>query len=186
MSEQNVSTIALPESTEKPIKISEKLYLFGFRIDPDREEPEIYTLFIYGEQERPLVADGNIVFFSRPDLILSALKLCEIDTSQLGIPPTEVSLVCDIAETLHLISYKDIDDSATILNCLNTVFDLVKATSVPLPNDYKRVLYSLADHLTFEQEFASFLTQNDIKRSMIENAIMWCMGAVMSKSKLLR
>lgn len=186
MSEKNVSTIALPESTEKPIKISEKLYLFGFRIDPDREDPEIYTLFIYGEQERPLVADGYIVFFSQPDLAISALKLCKIDTSQLGMPPTEVALLCDIAEMLHLIRYKDIDDSATILNCLNTVFDLVKATLLPLPNDYKRVLYSFADHLTFEQEFASFLTQHEIERSMIENAIMWCMGAVMSKSKLLK
>lgn len=186
MSEQNVSTIALPESSENSIENPETLYLFGFRIDPDKEDPEIYTLFIYGEQERPLVADGYIVFFSRPELALSALKLCEIDTSQLGMPPAEVALVCDIAETLHLIRYKDIDESATILNCLNTVFDLVKAILLPLPNDYKQVLYSFADHLTFEQEFASFFTQNEIQRSMIENAILWCMGAVMSKAKLLR
>ena len=29
------------------------LWLFGFRIDPDTEVPNLYTLIVYGEQEQP-------------------------------------------------------------------------------------------------------------------------------------
>ena len=43
------------------------LWLFGFRIDPDTEIPNLYTLIVYGEQEPPLVAGGQLVFFTRPE-----------------------------------------------------------------------------------------------------------------------
>ena len=49
----------------------------------------------------------------------------------------------------------------------------------------KRILYDFADHLNIEEEFASFLDAEDIQRSEIVNAILWCVGAITVKSRLL-
>ncbi|MFM9263953.1 hypothetical protein [Tychonema sp. BBK16] len=182
MLEHNFFAKTLPPANPNQEKL---LWLCGFRIDPETEAPNLYTLIAYGEQEPPLVAGGQLVFFSRPELAINALQLCDIDVTTLGMPPTEIDAICDIAETLYLLDAEDIDESDTIVNCLNTLFDLVKAILMPMPTEYKRVLYAFADHLTFEQEFASFLNEEDIQRSEIVNAILWCVGAITAKSRLL-
>ena len=177
--------MTLQDAFTSPVN-KEELWLFGFRIDPDRESPDVYTLILHGDKDRPLVADGQIVFFSRLELASSALNLGGIDIEQLGSVPKDVDLLCDLAKTLYLINSENIDPSATILNCLNTVFDLVRATGLSVPIQYKRVLYALADHLTFNREFSNFLFQENIARSTITDAILWCIGAIVSKAKLLR
>jgi hypothetical protein len=40
-------------------------------------------------------------------------------------------------------------------------------------------------HLTFSQEFLSFIEQRDITRKKVIDAILWCVGAIVSKSKLV-
>lgn len=182
MSQQNLSATKLLPANQSPDKL---LWLFGFRIDPETEIPNLYTLIVYGEQEPPLVAGGQLVFFTRPELAINALQLCDIDVSEVGKPPTEIDAICDIAETLYLLDAEDFDESATILNCLNPLFDLVKATLIPMPTEYKRILYAFADHLNIEEEFANFLDEEDIQRSEIVNAILWCVGAITAKSRLL-
>jgi hypothetical protein len=161
------------------------LWLFGFRIDPDTEIPNLYTLIVYGEQEPPLVAGGQLVFFTRPELAINALQLCNIDVSKQGKPPTQIDAICDIAETLYLLDAEDIDESGTMLNCLNALLNLVAVTLTPMPTEYKQVLYALADNLNIDREFASFLAEEDIQRSEIVNAILWCVGAITAKSRLL-
>jgi hypothetical protein len=43
----------------------EKLALIGFRLDPDSERPEFYTVLIHGgEKDRPLQINERIVFFN--------------------------------------------------------------------------------------------------------------------------
>lgn len=161
------------------------LRLLGFRIDPDTEVPNLYTLIVYGEEEPPLVAGGQLVFFTRPQLAIDALKLCDIDVRELGRPPTQIDAICDIAETLYLLDAEDIDESGIMLNCLNALLNLVKVTLTPMPTKYKRVLYAFADHLNIDEEFASFLAEEDIQRSEMVNAILWCVGAITAKSRLL-
>ncbi len=161
------------------------LWLFGFRIDPETETPNLYTLIVYGEQEPPLVAGGQLVFFTRPELAINALQLCDINISELGKPPTQIDSICDIAETLYLLDAEDIDESGIMLNCLNALLNLVKVTLTPMPTEYKRVLYAFADYLNIQEEFASFLAEEDIQRSEIVNAILWCVGAITAKSRLL-
>ena len=163
----------------------EALWLIGFRINPEREDPEIYTLIAHRDKDRPLVVDNQIVFFTRPELAIKALELADPNIKKLGPPPKDVDLVCDLAETLYLIDSKDIDPSATIINFLNTLFDLVAAIDTPIPSEYKQVLYSFADHLTFNRGYGKFLTQQKISRSMIINAIYWCVGAVFCNTHTL-
>ena len=182
MSESKFSATKLQTANPEREKL---LWLFGFRLDPETEVPNLYTLIVYGEQEPPLVAGGQLVFFTRPQLAINALQLCDIDVSELGRPPTEIDAICDIAETLYLLDAEDIDESGIMLNCLNALLNLVKVTLTPMPTEYKRVLYALADYLNIDEEFASFLAEEDIQRSEIVNAILWCVGAITAKSRLL-
>ena len=162
------------------------LWLIGFYLDPDAERPDIYTLFRPGDEDKPLVSGGYVVFFSELALAPKAAELCDVQiTTPVSLFAEDVDLECYVAESLYLINSQDTDSSATIVNFLNTLFDLVKATQLPMPAEYKRVLYAFADHLTFNREFSTFFAQQSISRSMITNAILWCIGAVVAKSKLL-
>ncbi|MGL5064473.1 MAG: hypothetical protein ACRC62_31175, partial [Microcoleus sp.] len=108
MSESNLSPTKLLPPDENLEKL---LWLFGFRIDPEIEEPNLYTLIAYGDRELPLVAGGQLVFFTRPELAINALELCGINVSELGTPPTEIDAICDLAETLYLLDAEDVDES---------------------------------------------------------------------------
>lgn len=168
----------------------ETISLIGFRVNPDCEEPELYILMICGDKDYPVMLEDYIIFFARPILGIKAMQLSSnIDLQKILLKTmndvADVDLVVDIAEVLYLISHENVDNKATIINCLNTLFDLVLCTGIPMPSNYKEVLYNFADHLTFNQEFSSFLEQHSISRSWVRDAILWCMGAAVAKSKLL-
>ncbi|MDX2240943.1 MAG: hypothetical protein NW224_09690 [Leptolyngbyaceae cyanobacterium bins.302] len=163
----------------------EWLSLASFRINPNSEKPEIYTLIICRDVDYPVLLDKQIVFFNKKELSSKALELCSLEVQRLGPAPQEVDLVVDLAESLYLISNEDIDTTSTILDCLNTLIDLVKAAQIPIPEHYKNSLYAFADHLTFEQEFSSFFVNHSVNRSAILDGILWCVGAVFIQSILL-
>ena len=67
---------SLPILPSKPHQPHEELVLVGFRVDPQHDGPEFYTLLaVGGDNERPLINEGRIVFFSRPQLADKALAM---------------------------------------------------------------------------------------------------------------
>lgn len=166
-------------------KEGEGLSLVGFRIDSTQENPNIFTIIVYNGKDSPVLIDDQIAFISKPEHVSSVYDLLSSQVKALGPPPTKVDLVCDISETLSLIKHKDKDDAAIILNCLNTFFDLLNAAEVDLPTEYQSVLYKFADHLTFSREFAGFIAEQHIERSLLVHAVIWCVGAITVKAKLL-
>lgn len=166
-------------------KYEKTLWLIGFRIDPDNVNPQLYTLMIINEKDHPIIVDKQILFFTKPRLADKALELADPDIRKLGPAPKKVDLVCDIAQMLHLVESKKVDPSAFILNCLNTLFDLIRAWKYPMPPEYKRILHKFAGHLTFEKEFESFLIKEGISREEIFNALFWCIGVIVSKAKFI-
>lgn len=165
--------------------VTTEIWLIGFSINPDTEYPDLYTLFFPGETDEPLVVEDYIIFFSKPELAAKALKLSAKKEQFLDALPQEVDMVCEIADTLYKVNHQDIDPDATIINCLNILLDLVKAIKLPIPEEYKRVLYTLADHLTFNREISTFYTNEQVSKLEVTNAILWCLGAILSKSKLV-
>jgi hypothetical protein len=163
-----------------------EFYLIGFRLNPDNESPELYTLIISEDDDyKPLLASGCILFFSKPELAADALKSSQQKNTKIYNVPKNIELVVDVAETLYLLESEDIDLTATILNCLNTLDDLIKAIKLTVPEHYKNILYKLADHLTFNQEYSSFFSKQNISRSSAIDEILWCLGTITIKSKIL-
>lgn len=162
----------------------EELALIAFRATPYHEGPQVYTLLaVGGQNERPLTANGSIVFFSRPEQGGDALKL-DPSMSHLGPAPSEVESVCDVAESLYLVNSQNSDPHGTLLDCLLIFDDLVRATRLQMPERYQGMLTELAARLTEGQQLKNIFSNASL-RDHVEDALLWCVGAVVVKSRVL-
>ena len=162
----------------------EELAMAGFRIDPSHEGPQFYTLLaVGGDNERPLVADGRIIFFARTTLVHKALAM-DKTMAVLGNPPRDVETVCDVAQALYLVNSQDKDPDGVVLDCLLILDDLVRATHISMPERYQGILTELAARLTEGVSLGKVFT-NEALRQHVEDGLLWCVGAVVMKSKML-
>jgi len=162
----------------------EELAIAGFRVDATHEGPQFYTLLaVGGDNERPLTVDGRIIFFVRPTLVHKALAM-DKSMAVLGNPPRDVETICDVAQTLYLVNSQDEDPDGVVLDCLLIFDDLVRASQVSMPERYQGMLTELAARLTEGQSLKKIFTSESL-RHHVEDALLWCVGAVTMKSKLL-
>jgi hypothetical protein len=164
----------------------EDLVLVGFRIDPDSDDPQFYTLFAFGgENERPITTVGDrIVFFSAPELAQSALEISDPTMQALGDPPEQLEMLCDVAEAMYLVNSEESDPEQIILDCLGALDDMVRATRLSMPPAYQQALAEFTEHLTRTPVYGEFLREHG-SREQIEDALLWCVGAVTMKAKMV-
>ena len=174
----------LPIVAPNPSERNEELAMAGFRIDPTHEGPQFYTLLaVGGDNERPLTAAGRIIFFARTTLVHKALAM-DKSLAVLGNPPRDVETICDVAQTLYLVNSQDEDPDGVVLDCLLIFDDLVRATQISMPERYQAILTELTARLTEGQSLNRVFT-SDALRQHVEDALLWCVGAVTMKAKLL-
>ena len=162
----------------------EELAMAGFRVDPTHEGPQFYTLLaVGGDNERPLVADGRIVFFVRTTLVHKALAM-DPSLAVLGNPPRDVETICDIAQTLYLVNSQDEDPDGVVLDCLLIFDDLVRASGISMPERYQGILTELAARLTEGDSLKRVFTSEAL-RDHVEDALLWCVGAITMKARIL-
>lgn len=160
--------------------------LIGFRINPDSEQPDVYTFTTYGVKNILFASGDQIVFFTSKKAATRTFELFETNMQQQLVALLKESelVIYDVAKALHILNHKDVDESAIVLDFLNILFDLVSATQILMPPNYKEKLYGLADYLTFDQDFVTYLNQNSLDRKDVIDAILWCCGAVIVSSKV--
>jgi hypothetical protein len=162
----------------------EELALIACRVTPYHDGLQLYTLLaVGGDNERPLLADGSIVFFTQPDAAPRALKL-DPSMSQLGPAPDHLESVCDIAEALYLVNSQDQDPHGTLLDCLLILDDLVRATRLHMPERYQALLTELAARLTEGKKLKNIFSNSSL-RNHVEDALLWCVGAVAAKARII-
>ena len=162
----------------------EELVLVGFRVDAQHEGPQFYTvLAVGGDNERPIVDEGRLIFFASAPQAEAALTL-DPSMRNLGAPPAEIETFCDIAETLHLVNSQDHDPDGVVLECLLVFDDLVRATKLHMPDRYQGLLTELAARLTEGGTLRDIFT-NHALREHVEDALLWCIGAITAKARML-
>jgi hypothetical protein len=168
----------------QPRRHHEELILVGFRVDAGHEGPQFYTLLaVGGENERPLTADGRILFFARPQLAAKALAL-DANLARLGPAPEELETFCDVAEALYRVNSQNTDPDGIILDCLLVFDDLVRATRLHMPDHYQGILTELAAILTEGTQLRKIFSKVAL-REQVEDAMLWCIGAVTAKARML-
>jgi hypothetical protein len=174
----------LPIISSRSSHAQEELVLLGVRVDAHYDGPQLYTvLAVGGDNERPLVSEGHLLFFTRPDLAAKALAL-DSTFAKLGPPPTDLESFCDIAEALHLVNSQDRDPDGVVLDCLLIFDDLVRATRLHMPDRYQGLLTELAARLT-EGTSLGKIFSNRALREHVEDAVLWCVGAITVKSRII-
>ncbi len=162
----------------------EELILVGFRVDASHEGPQLYTfLSVGGDNERPLTADGHILFFTHPQLAAKALAL-DASLARLGPPPDELETFCDVAEALYRVNSQNADPDGVILDCLLVFDDLVRATKLHMPDRYQGILTELAARLTEGAQLGKIFSSHSL-REHVEDALLWCIGAVTVKARVI-
>jgi hypothetical protein len=174
----------LPILSSHSNRAHEELVLIGFRLDGQHDGPQLHTLLaVGGDNERPIMAGGRLIFFTRLDLAAKALALDQA-LAKLGPPSEEIETFCDIAEALHLVNSQNDDHDGVILDCLLIFDDLVRATHLHMPDRYQGLLTELAARLTERDSLRSIFTSHSL-REHVEDALLWCVGAVAAKSRMI-
>ncbi|MGO9516637.1 MAG: hypothetical protein ACLPND_06295 [Candidatus Korobacteraceae bacterium] len=162
----------------------EELILVGFRVDASHEGPQLYTLIaVGGENERPLTANGRIIFFTRPQLAAKSLTF-DPNLARLGPAPEELETFCDVAETLYRVNSQNTDSDGVILDCLLVLDDMVRATRLHMPERYQAILTELAARLTEGTALRKIFSKAQL-REQVEDALLWCVGAVTVKARII-
>jgi hypothetical protein len=138
----------------------------------------VYTL-IFGEDTRPITADGDLLVFARTEHADDALRVAGLSAT---FPlPDEPMLTCDLAGTLFLLQSRDQDDNATILDTVNFLLDCAKALDLRVNTVERRILHDVADHFTFSRDVNAL----GGSRRVASDAILWLFGAIAVRSRLV-
>lgn len=165
-------------------------WLCGLRLDPRNEYPDLYVVCLQDRNAGwPVLQDGRIVFFTRIDLAQYALSLDDDPSIRSArLPPATIdeTYVFDMEDILSALVQDAPAPPALIVEFLNLLLDLVDASGVPIPPSYKRALYMFANHMTFDGDLSKFFKNERVSCSTIVNAVYWAIGAVASRSIVLR
>ncbi len=166
-----------------PKVLNKELYLIGFRVDPNAEGPQFYTLIgSEGDSEQPITRNGRVLFFRQPGDALKALAASDNGFRDVRPVPTELELLCDVGEALYVANQEDEDADGSLFELIAVFDDLLQAVKLNVPAEYSSVLGGVATRLGESQEFASFLSGSGLTREKLEDALLWCVGAVTAKS----
>lgn len=166
-----------------PKPVNRELYLIGFRLDPGVEGPQFYSLIgVENGNERPITCGDRILFFRTPELAQKALEASDNGFSDVRPLPTELELLCEISEALYFANAEKADTDGVLFEMIAVFDDLLRAVKLSVPEEYAAVLGAMGARLQDNPEFASFLEESGLSREKLEDALMWCVGAVTVKS----
>lgn len=169
-----------------PPEPTEDVYLVGFRLDPGAEGPQLYTLFVLeSENDRPLSRQSRVLFFADPAQASEAVKLADNDFARFPVIPDEVEILCDVAQALYIANTESEDRDGILLECIALFDDLLRAAQINVPAQYMAALSAVSERLSSTPEFATMLADTGLDRETLEDALMWCVGAVAVKSTFL-
>lgn len=169
-----------------PPEPTEAVYLVGFRLDPGAEGPQLYTLFVLeSENDRPLARQNRVIFFADPRRANEAAKLADNDFARFPVIPDEIEILCDVAQALYIANSEDEDRDGILLECIALFDDLIRAAQINVPAQYMAALSAVSERLSTTPEFASMLAETGLDRETLEDALMWCVGAVAVKSTFI-
>jgi hypothetical protein len=160
--------------------------LLAVALDPDRSTPELYGAICEAENDVPLMVNGRIVFFTDP---ARAPELIQKHGGPWATDPMDVakpSFWCDVAQTLHFLSAGGIDTTASVVDAVNVLLDLVRATGTEIDDRRRKALYAIADYCTTNTDLTRYFEEvGDYSSDELVDAVLWCIGAVVAMARIL-
>jgi len=160
--------------------------LLAIGLDPDRTAPELYGLIYEGETDVPLMVDGRIVLFTDPTRAPELIqKYCTPLVAD-KVDAEKPFFWCDVAQALHFLSAGGTDVDASVLNTVNVLLDLVRATEIKMVDSRRQALHAIADYCTTSKDLTKYLEEaGDHSSRELVDAVLWCVGAVVMKTRIM-
>jgi len=176
------------KSSDTPRDPASETYwrLLAIGIDPDKSKPDLYGLIFEGEHDVQLMLEGRIVFFTDP---ARAGELIDRYGAPLIADRRDIEkpfFWCDVAQALYFLSVGGIDTGASVLGAVNALLDLVKAAGAPIIDSRRNALHAIAGYCTMSKDVTKYLEEEgDYSSRELIDAVLWCVGAVVVKARIL-
>jgi hypothetical protein len=163
-------------------------WLIGLRLAAQEEdEPDVYAVTLQARNDGwPVMSAGCVLLFTeleRAPLVLSMDDDETVRTSVLPPLTLEDTYIYDVNEYVESVLMRDSDDG--LVDFLNLLWDWTSALQLDIPETYRSALWTLADHLTFQNDFEDFLRETNVRRSDLADGLFWCMGAIVARSHIV-
>ena len=160
-------------------------YLTGLRLDGRRDRPDLYTFLIeQGGQMRPLLSDGQVIFFTELSLAQTALRAANIEVEFKTLSFENVYLV-DVSQTLYLLQTESNDERKIIANTLDLFARILTNLGVGVPPVFGAALIDLGNHVDQNTYYGDFIEQKNITRARAIDAVRWCLGTALSLARII-
>ena len=160
--------------------------LLAIHLSTEAAEPELYGVIHEGEIDVPLMAGDRILFFTDPARAADLIRQYGAHLHADYIDIEKPFFRCDVAQALHFLSSGGHDQAAAILNAVNVLLDLVKASGITLIDERRRALYSIADYCTTSKDITKYLEEEgDFTSRQLVDAVLWCVGAITVKARVI-
>jgi hypothetical protein len=160
--------------------------LLAIGLDPDKDTPDLYGLIYEGETDVPLMVRGRIVFFTDPTRAHELIHQYGAPLVADKIDVAKPFFWCDVTQALYFLSAGGTDTEASVLRAVNVLLDLVKASGAAMDDRRRRALYAIADYCTMSKDITKYLEEDgDYSSSELIDAVLWCVGAVVVKARVV-
>ena len=158
----------------------------GIQLDLQEEDGNLFTVIIdHNGDLSPLIVEERILFFTDRSLLSEGLNLGAIDATQYVYDEEEIFTVY-YALAIELLTNGGRDETAVILNLLNTFDDFLIGLKITIPSEFKSEIYSIANFLTFDKSLSDYFQESTEARARVIKSVQWCLGAILSKAKILQ
>lgn len=175
-----------PSTTPVPSSAESGWRLLAIGLDPDRSTPDLYGVIYEAERDVPLMANGRILFFKDP--VRAPALIQQYGGARAGDPMNveQPTFWCDVAQALHFLSAGGIDTQASVVDAVNVLLDLVRASGAEIDESRRLVLYSIADYCTTSKDLTKYLEEEgDYSSDELVNTVLWCVGAVVAMARVV-
>lgn len=159
--------------------------LLAIGLDPEHAGPELYGLVYEGATDAPLMVGDRIALFTdrgRARELLAAHGARAADVVDVDGP----FFVCDVAQTLHLLSAGGRDVRGAVVKTVNVLLDLVAATGVAMDGRRRAALGAIADYCTTHDDVTRYLEEDgDYASRELVDAVLWCVGVVAVSARIV-
>ncbi len=162
-------------------------WLIGLRLNPAAARPELFAITLQARNYGwPVMAAGRSLLFWDIALANEVLSMDDDELTHASVlPPLTLrdTYVYEVGRHIH--SLRELDSDDTLVDFLNLLNDWSNALNLEPPAVYKLHLYELAEHLTFESEFATFLMKSKVSRTELLDCVHWYVGAILVRSDIV-
>ena len=162
------------------------LYLMKYKIPINGQNIILYNLMLYGDRTVVHKENKKLIFFEKKEIINNALNYGQNMIRKYKNTFDEIEEhYLDISSALEIIMNKNSDSNATIINCYNTLDDILLCVSGYKRRKRLKMFDDFANHLTFNKSYKKYIDENKIEREELVDNIQFILKKIFSSGKIL-